>query len=181
MWFFLFQWYFMLCTCNHRKCELVDNSWNERAGFIERYLSGNFKLCWKFQTGNVREDKHSWQRILWKHQHAKRFHVVWILHIPKFLNTRQYNPFMVQERKQDMNFVVSFVFPLSFQVRKCQFFPTLFLLHSELDGRLTPLRWCRSSSVEPFLRIQKVSSTYLFHSLGLISAVSSTSSSKNSM
>ena len=42
---------------------------------------------------------------------------------------------------------------------------------------LTLLRWCRSSSVEPLLRMQKVSSTYLLHSLGLVGAVSSASSS----
>ena len=46
---------------------------------------------------------------------------------------------------------------------------------------LTPLRWWRSSSVDPFLRMQKVSSTYLFHSLGLVGAISSASSSKNSV
>ena len=51
--------------------------------------------------------------------------------------------------------------------------PTIkFTVEQEEDGTL-PLRWCRTSSVEPFLRMQKVSSTYLFHSLGLVGAISS--------
>ena len=62
--------------------------------------------------------------------------------------------------------------------RECHIF---FMLHSELDGWPYPVEMARSSAVEPFLRMQKVSSTYLFHNMGLAGIVSSASSSKNSM
>ena len=55
--------------------------------------------------------------------------------------------------------------------------PIFFQCHSELDGRPNPVQVVEEFFCFAFLRMQKISSTYLFQSLGLDGAVSSAKSS----